>query len=227
MNGGNIAERFFVDERKAKNGISITDASHKLRETFQWQSLEDEVEARWRLVETAWDLGVTKNIITVNPDPTAERLIAHTPGRRVNVTSSRSALNGYQKGRCFYCYDEISIKSGNERVSDVDHFLPWTLEEKKLIQGLNGVWNLVLSCKECNRGENGKFALVPSETLLDRLEKRNNCLIQSHHPLRETLRLQTGADVHTRRSFLKSRYDQALSYMHHTWEPEPKGPAIF
>ena len=25
------------------------------------------------------------------------------------VTSSRPALNGYQKGKCFYCHDTISI----------------------------------------------------------------------------------------------------------------------
>ncbi len=43
------------------------------------------------------------------------------------MTSCRDALNGYQKGKCFYCSSEISVQAGHEDLCDVDHFFPHTL----------------------------------------------------------------------------------------------------
>jgi 5-methylcytosine-specific restriction endonuclease McrA len=107
---------------------------------------------------------------------------------RIDVTSSRDALNGYQKGKCFYCFRDISIVTGSDSLTDVDHFLPHTLLTRAdTAENLNGIWNLVLACRECNRGENGKSARVPCLKYLERLHKRNNFLIDSHHPLKETL----------------------------------------
>lgn len=174
VNQAEIPVRFYTDERASKKGITLTDEIHRLAETFQWRNLSHEVEARWRLVETAWDLGVSRNLVTVTPDAEADRLLASLGNRRVDVTSSRDALNGYQKGLCFYCFDEISVLSRDGRLGEVDHFIPWVLERERLIRGLNGVWNLVLACRDCNRGECGKFARVPSESLLGRLETRNS-----------------------------------------------------
>ncbi len=226
VNQGPISAKFFVDDRYSKNGITITDSIHQLRESFQWENLEREVEARWRLVETAWQLGVA-NPLLVTLDETSENVVVNTPGRRVNVTSSRGALNGYQKGRCFYCFKEISIRSGDGRLSDIDHFLPWTLEQKQLMLGLNGFWNLVLACKECNRGEGGKHSRIPTLALLQRLETRNNYLVRSHHPLRETIRAQTGNSSEKRLSFLRQRHEEALGFLQHTWQPAARGPATF
>jgi hypothetical protein len=227
VNQDEVPLRFFIDERRSKKGITLTDNIHTLRESFQWRNLEDEVEARWRLVETAWDLGISQNLIAISPDEDAQRLIANAGLRRVDVTSSRNALNGYQRGVCFYCFDQISIKSGDGQLGDVDHFIPWILEQRNLMSRLNGVWNLVLACKECNRGEGGKFARIPSPALLERLEIRNNYFIQSHHPLRETIMRQTGSTPEQRRLFLQSQHASALSYLHHTWEPETKRLGLF
>ncbi|MEC2665508.1 HNH endonuclease, partial [Bacillus cereus] len=58
---------------------------------------------------------------------------------------------------------------------------------------LNGVWNLVLTCQKCNRDEhNGKFIRAPHEALLERLNKRNEYLIESNHPLKETIIMKKG-----------------------------------
>ncbi len=65
---------------------------------------------------------------------------------------------------------------------------------------VDGVWNLVLACRRCNRGERGKFAAVPAARLVARLHERNTWLVDSHHPLRETVMLQTGADAEIRAS---------------------------
>lgn len=51
------------------------------------------------------------------------------------------------------------------------------------------------------------------------LHHRNEHLIRSHHPLRETLIRQTGSDEVARRAFLWSAYQRALSVLIHRWEP--------
>ncbi|WP_200235215.1 hypothetical protein [Advenella mandrilli] len=59
---------------------------------------------------------------------------------------------------------------------------------------LNEVWNLVLACKECNRWQDGgKASNLPQKKFLDRLHHRNEYLIESNHPLKETLHSDMGA----------------------------------
>jgi hypothetical protein len=103
--------------------------------------------------------------------------------------------------------------------ADVDHFFPWVLKERGAMPDADGVWNLVLACRRCNRGERGKFAAVPAARLVARLHERNGWLVDSHHPLRETILLQTGADAEARASFLRARQRVALDALVHEWEP--------
>ena len=84
---------------------------------------------------------------------------------------------------------------------------------------LDGVWNLILACKQCNRGVGGKFAQVPTLGLLERLHTRNEFLISSHHPLRETLIGQTGDSEPKRRSFLNDFHHRTLAALLIQWEP--------
>jgi 5-methylcytosine-specific restriction endonuclease McrA len=146
--------------------------------------------------------------------------------RRRNVTSCRDALNGYQKGKCFYCFTDISITK-NEQKPDVDHFLPHKLKDFGMGNIIDGVWNLVLACQNCNRGEGGKSSKMPSKELLERIWKRNEFLINSHHPLRETLIHQTGKVESTRRIFLNTKYNDSLRFLLQTWKHCEVGPAIF
>jgi hypothetical protein len=92
----------------------------------------------------------------------------------------------------------------------VDHVFPHVLKARlqgsKLAAVIDGVWNLVLACPRCNRGVEGKFDRPPHPGYLDRLRMRNDFLIQSHHPLRETLMLQTGVSEHDRVQFLREAY---------------------
>ena len=147
--------------------------------------------------------------------------------RRKSVTSSRDALNGYQKGYCFYCFDGIHLEQGKESFPEVDHFFPHTLKQQGFGPIIDGVWNLVLACQDCNRGEGGKFASVPTEKLLARLNTRNEYLIGSNHPLKETLMSQTGGSEDERKAFLSSFYNRAWAYLLHRWEPEEKGEVRF
>lgn len=212
-----IGERFFIDERKTSGGIRITDNLYKLDEAKSFGDLNLETEARWRLVETGWELGVSHQLIGIHYDKETEEFFTKNNERRVDVTSSRDSLNGYQKGRCFYCFDTISIEPKDENLADVDHFFPWKVKEH--VSNINGVWNLVLSCQECNRGTNGKFEKLPTTELLSRLHKRNEYLINSHLPLRETLINQTGRNEQERHSFLQLQYNAAKINLIHTWSP--------
>ncbi|VXC80761.1 HNH endonuclease [Sphingomonas sp. 8AM] len=200
-----IEQRFFLDERAATGGIRITDALQHLARDDSASDLESETEARWRLVETAWELGVTSSLITY--DDGTQAFTAAGGARRVAVTSARAALNGYQKGRCFYCFTPITIEPG-QLTADVDHVFPWAL--RSLLTGNpDGVWNLVLACRDCNRGAGGKSDCVPALDLVARLHRRNEFLITSHHPLRETLMAQTGAALALRAAYLQGNYRAA------------------
>lgn len=223
-----VPARFFVDERKTNRGIRITESFSQLAEQPQFTDLLPEAEARWRLVETAWELRVSRALVYVDHDPDTELLFSlDGKRRRKSVTSSRDALNGYQMGYCFYCFDDIHLDKNKESFPEVDHFFPHTLKQQGFGAVIDGVWNLVLACKDCNRGEGGKFAAVPTEKLLSRLWTRNEFLIGSNHPLKETLIRQTGAREEDRRAFLRDFYNRAWASLLHRWEPEEKGMPMF
>ncbi|WP_211830830.1 HNH endonuclease domain-containing protein [Kistimonas asteriae] len=214
--------RFFEDERKgAVKAIRLTDHFFRLAEQVVFADIQYETEARWRLVETAWQSNISKNLLAVQHDHDAGSLFVRMNDRRIDITSCRDSLNGYQKGRCFYCYDTISIDSSADNLADVDHFFPWCIRHD--LPAINGIWNLVLACTDCNRGEGGKFERVPALSLLERLHARNEYFINSHLPIRETLIKQTGKTELQRQQFLQSCYGVAKTQIIHTWRPKPKG----
>jgi len=214
-----VMHKFFQDERRENKGIRITDEFSKLAQGTQAINLVQEVEARWKLVETAWNLGISANLLNVQHDHEAGEMFTFDQSmRRKSVTSSRSALNGYQKGRCFYCFSELILLGGGMNV-DVDHFFPHKLKHQNKGLSVDGVWNLVLACQQCNRGVNGKFDRIPSMKLLKRLHVRNEFFIGSHHPLRETLINQTGKTETDRAKFLNDVYQRVQLNPLTAWEP--------
>lgn len=200
-----IKKRFFIDERLKNGGIRLTDDFFLLTEDSSVVSdLTQETESRWRLVETAWAERISRNLLKIEYDQDIEKLYSFSRNRRINITSCRGGLNGYQKGKCFYCSKPISIKPKNKNTTHVDHFFPWS--KKDHILNIDGIWNLVLACPECNLS---KGAQVPQlDPWLKKLHKRNENLIRSHHPLRETIIHQTGATESMRRQFLQNLYNK-------------------
>jgi len=86
---------------------------------------------------------------------------------------------------------------------------------------LDGIWNLVLSCENCNRGSNGKFSKIPIRKYLIYLADRNNWLIKSHHPLRETIIKQTGSTMQKRNAFLNLVFNESIKiFPGSKWQPE-------
>lgn len=230
VNKSELSTRFFTDERKSQKGIALTDNLLELPELYQGQNLPQEVEARWRLVETAWKLKISKHLIKVDYDHQEGKIFTlGDRSRRVDVTSCRDALNGYQKGKCFYCSADISIEGGSVDLGDVDHFFPRKLLFYNIAHPIDGVWNLVLACQSCNRGAGGKFDRLPEKRFLKRLHQRNDFFITSHHPLRETLIQQIGSTTKKRVKFLDDNYLAASTgaLINSSWKPEYEHPPAF
>lgn len=228
VNDGTIPVSFYnKDYSRGNKQIILTDEIFKLQDGVYFDNFMHETESRWNLVETAWEMGISRNLLNINYDDKNKLLFIDDKLRRKDVTSARDALNGYQKGKCFYCYDDISVLTGDDMLCDVDHFFPHILQSQIPELDLNGVWNLVLACPNCNRGAAGKFALVPEVEYLERLHKRNEYLICSHHPLRETLMYQTGQSVEERITFLKKMDNKAINNLVHRWGTEQIGDETF
>ena len=220
VNGGVIPDKFY--EKNFGNGkkeIIVTDNLLSIKELFQYRNLEQEVEARWKLVETAWNLQINPNLLEVKYDPEKSLFFVDPDQmRRVDVTSVRDSLNGYQKGRCFYSYQEISIQKHDNAICEVDHFLPHVNRLAHANDGvnINGVWNLVLAESKINLEKGAK---IPELRFLERLFNRNEHYIESKLPLAETIINQTGSSTGERARFLQRQYDIALSNSIQRWTP--------
>lgn len=272
VNQSELAKRFFLAEGRGRSRrLILTDELYELLDMPHSGDLALEAESRWRLVETAWDQKISVNLLDVEYKQNDGRLYVFETDkfRRRAVTSARAALNGYQKGKCFYCFADISIGETDSRkasgpsdyqmiegglllrvsdetpadqpsaaspsptkasalpVCEIDHCFPHTLQRYRQDVNLDGIWNLVLSCEACNHGTDGKFTKVPAAKYLARLHTRNEFLINSHHPLRETLMNQTGKTEEARIAFLTEMNQFAKSYLIHTWETGEIGEAAF
>lgn len=221
VNGGQIPNLFYEKNySKGKKEIIITDNLLALKDSFHFQNFEQETEARWKLVETAWNLQINPNLLEVQYDENSSLFFIESNSmRRKDITSVRDSLNGYQKGKCFYSFQDISVNSSNSRICQVDHFLPHTNKLQHINEGanINGVWNLVLADPDVN---NEKRAKIPEEKYLYRLFNRNEFYIQSKHPLAETIINQTGQTKEKRRQFLQAQYNIAKENSIVTWSPK-------
>lgn len=199
----------FYEFDMANKEIVLSDKLYLLK-SLDDGLLSDELEARWRLVETAWNLGVSVNHLETKVDLALNTLFLEGPNYRRSVTEVRDALSGYQKGLCFYSRQPI-IKE----TTDVDHFFPVSKHNIHGTINLNGVWNLVLADASVNRSKSDKRA---DEIYLAKLYQRNEYYIASRHPLGETIAKQTGDTPDKRKSFLRKQNELAKQYSASSWK---------
>lgn len=230
VNGGQIPNLFYEkDYSRGDKRIVITDDLLRLKESFHFQNFENETEARWKLVETAWNLKINPNLLEVKYDQDASLFFLENDFmKRVDITSVRDSLNGYQKGKCFYSFMDISIIQGSADICHVDHFLPHVNKQVHAKNGanINGVWNLVLAHSTMNSTKE-KGAKVPNKKYLERLFNRNEFYIISKHPLAETIINQTGRTKDLRKTFLEYQYNLALKNSIITWTPSEELKGTF
>jgi len=217
-----VGTRFFTDERQQSlRGIRFTDELlHLAALPDARRPLKAEAESRWRLVESAWhERRATDSTLQVAYDRPSEMIVRGMLGHRRSITWVRPSLSGYQAAACFYCGAPITPLLGLEHSADVDHYFPHMLMARGLFEDLDGVWNLVLACPVCNRGEGGKFDRLPHDEFLETLWQRNERLIASHHPLRESIITTTGASPAARLRFLRSVQTHATEHTRAEWRP--------
>ena len=100
-----------------------------------------------------------------------DKLELSTP-RRDNLSVYREILRKeFEENTCFYCGKKL------QKSIHVDHFIPWSFVKD------DKIWNLVLSCAECNERKNSK---IPVKNYLVKIENRNkkvqtinNVIVQS------------------------------------------------
>jgi hypothetical protein len=218
--GDDSTPKFFKKDYTKNKSIILTDNFYNLLSTDQMYNFINEIEARWKLWETAISLNINSKLIEIEIDENFNELFTIDRNlKRIDVTSCKDALIGYQKGKCFYCGCSITIESEKINSCEVDHYFPHKLKRHGL-KNCNQVWNLVLSCESCNRGTNGKFAEIPEIKFLEKLDKRNNYYIESHHPLRETILYQTGLRISERHDFLQKTHAFAREFITtRLWKP--------
>lgn len=228
VGAGDVPTRFFIDER-SHGRIRLTESLLELAQHPEAADLTAETEARWRLVEEAWDGRAAGRQVTVLYDAPTELLVPALLGKRRSITEVRPALNGYQKGHCFYCFGPIHLFAIDTEAPEVDHVFPHVLMSRGLPIDLDSPWNLVLACSTCNRGPAGKFASLPHDRYLQRLYRRNEFLIGSNHPLRETLIAATGAHPPARRTFLLETLElaQTIRTGRSAWTATDEGEPLF
>lgn len=228
VNGGIIPNQFYYkDYTRNSKKIIITDDLLRLKESCQFVNFNEEVEARWNLVETAWNFQINPNLLEVKIDDNLQTLfIENDFMKRINITSAKASLNGYQKGKCFYSFQDISIISGDENICAVDHFFPHVhkISINQSGANVNGVWNLVLVEKFVNLDKSAK---IPELKYLERLYKRNEFYISSKHPLGETIINQTGKTPTERRNFLQKQYDLSVNLAIQKWKPKVELEPLF
>jgi len=208
--------RFFVDERASRQGITLTDHLLELANGQQATVLPREVDARWNLVQLSWGLRLGTRLVgfEMTPDDDAVDLYAPVLLRRGPITGVRAALSSYQDGRCAYCQSTFT-DIGTSRVA-VDHVLPFVLMTRGWPDGdLHQVWNLVLACYACNSAKRDR---PPAAGWMPWLERRGEHVIDSQHPLRETLISQLGPDPGRRHQTLVRRHTAATE-MIPPWKP--------
>ena len=67
VNNQSIPVNFYDKDYSSRSKkIILTDDIYKLQENPYFKNFYHETEARWNLVETAWELGVSKNLLSVN-----------------------------------------------------------------------------------------------------------------------------------------------------------------
>jgi hypothetical protein len=92
------------------------------------------------------------------------------------------------------------------------------------MENLDQVWNLILACVDCNLG---KSDAVPDSTYVEELEARNNYLIHTHDPLKDTLIGQTGRDPALRHQFVQNTLNRAREYRFPPyWSTKPQGDPV-
>jgi hypothetical protein len=128
--------------------------------------------------------------VTYNSENGSLNVHSKDNNRRIGLRSAVDSLLPYQKGKCFYCSREIDRNAAthDDAFPDVDHFFAHSFLVKLKSVGVgscinihqDGIWNLVIASRACNRGTEGKSDLRPGHEYFQKLILRNELFTEEH-----------------------------------------------
>jgi hypothetical protein len=181
-------------------GLIITDSLFNAFSQPDRLELIGELNSRWDLLEAAF-LKRRENSDLIND---IRSFYLEKGYARTNITYVNPVIVGYQNNLCFYCGE--SLVDANV---DVDHVIP------RQVVYHDEVWNLVLAHSFCN---NQKLDFLPGLHYIEKLIVRNERLIASNHPMRESFLRKLGAKAAQRRAYILEVYKDAETVIGYTWE---------
>jgi len=226
VGSGTIDTPYLLFEHNKKNKtLILTDNTNSILENPELvQEISLENQSRWNVVEEAWRSQLSPNLLEYSEVDNTFYSINELG--RVGLRSAVDVLLPYQKGKCFYCKRPLNrfTKPQEDNFPDVDHFLPFSLLSSEILSGANrnGVWNLVIACKSCNRGEQGKFSAPPDAEFFNKLLSRNLLYVEEHkHSLRNSILLSLNVmnknEVRSKMKLLHSQFK-----MFKGWKPKDR-----
>ncbi|MFT6905206.1 MAG: 5-methylcytosine-specific restriction endonuclease McrA [Oleiphilaceae bacterium] len=224
IGGGTIDTEWQLFEHdKKKGGIVLSDHLMQLLESpADLEMLKEENQARWKIVESAWTAGIGVNLVTYNSEDGSLSVHSKSNNRRIGLRTAVDSLLPYQKGKCFYCSRDIkrNANTHDDAFPDVDHFFAHSFLVKlkhsagKLGADIHqdGIWNLVIACRSCNRGSAGKFERRSEPEYFQKLLMRNELFTEEHkhafrHGVLETLGVQNKSQMFERMRLLWNEYE--------------------
>lgn len=201
VGGGSIKrEHILFEHVPNEKKLVLTDNINAILERPQLiDVLSNENESRWMIVEEAWKNSLSPNFLIYNK---AEgNLVSVSSNERTNLRSAVSVLLPYQHGNCFYCNKRLNTFaiSSDSDFPDVDHFVAHSYFNRPDMNLVNpdSIWNLVIACKDCNRGQDGKFERIPSLKFQQKLINRNVLFTEEHrHSLKNSILMSLSAINH-------------------------------
>jgi hypothetical protein len=196
LNNKPIPHPFYVISEDSKHLI-LNDNLLSLSDDSTNSILTKELLSRWDLLEHAFES--INNIEYLDVDEYVKHIIKRE--KRTSLTNLIPVLNGYQRGKCFYCGEDLYEIA-------VDHLIPY----QALMH--NEIWNLVLAHNFCNEQKSDN---LPPKIYINDLIKRNEFFIKSDHPIKNTLIKQLGKTALRREEKINKEYEYAKSKIGRVW----------
>jgi hypothetical protein len=157
----------------------------------EFDELENEIEARWNLLEGAFSINHSQ--ATYQLGNNIRNIYLKQGNIRKTLTQNIPFLNGYQGNSCFYCGEQMA-----EDIH-VDHVLP------RQIINHDEIWNLVLCHEHCNLQKSDKLV---GPHFIEKLIARNENIMGSNHPWKRRIESQVGSDPSQRSNCINHHYEQ-------------------
>lgn len=188
-----FAENYFYEFDYGKS-LHLKDSILQLA-TSEFDELISEVDARWSLLEGAFEIAHSQINLTLAND--IRETYLESGYERKPLTNNIPFLSGYQGNVCFYCGEELTD-------IDVDHVLP------RQIVTHDEIWNLVLAHRHCNQLKSDN---VVGPHFIEKLIRRNENIMGSNHPWKSKIKNALGENPSDRASNLKLHYDNVKAVM--------------